>query len=251
MTDLRAENVSKAFAGVVALSDVSLRMTPGQIHGLIGPNGCGKTTLLNLISGYYATDQGTVAIGDVHLNGKSVDERATMGVARTFQTPRVLGRLSALDNVMLGAWRHRSASFLEYALRLPRCKRAEKMNTERAAELLRGVGLGQAINRRADTLEHGEQRFLEIARALMLRPRFVLMDEPAGGLSHVEIERLGSVIELMSKMEIGILLVEHHTDFVFGVCHHVTALKSGRFLTSGTSDFVRQNDELARVYLGE
>jgi ABC-type branched-subunit amino acid transport system ATPase component len=162
---LCAVDVVKAFGGLVALDHVSLELRPGEVHGLIGPNGSGKTTMLNMLSGYYEPTSGTVTLGGERLEGASVQRRATLGVARTFQKPRLLPTLSVLENAMLGAWVHARAGFLGTAFGLPRAAREDAVARERAAELLHGVGLGHAIGRRANLLEHAEQRFLESPRA--------------------------------------------------------------------------------------
>jgi len=247
---LRAQSVSKRFDGVTALDDVSLAVQAGEVHGLIGPNGSGKTTLLNMLSGYYVPDGGEILLDGTAITRASARARAGLDIARTFQKPRLLGTLSVLDNAMLGAWRDRRGGFLATALALPFVGRNEAALRARAAELVRGVGLGHAIGRRAALLEHAEQRFLEIARALTGRPRFLLLDEPAGGLTVAEIGHLGAVIQTIRDAGIGVLLVEHHTDFVFRICSGVTTLDRGRIIAQGTPESVRADAEVNRVYLG-
>jgi ABC-type branched-subunit amino acid transport system ATPase component len=247
---LVAVDVTKSFGGLVALDHVSLELKPGEVHGLIGPNGSGKTTMLNMLSGYYEPSSGSVALGGERLEGASVQRRAALGVARTFQKPRLLPTLTVLENAMLGAWVHAKAGFLGTAFGLPRAAREDAAARERAVELLHGVGLGHAMGRRANLLEHAEQRFLEIARGLAMSPRFILLDEPAGGLSTDEIDHLGDIVRTMRDAGIGVLLVEHHTDFVFRVCDRVTALDVGKMIRHGTPDEVRTDPEVIRVYLG-
>jgi ABC-type branched-subunit amino acid transport system ATPase component len=242
--------VSKRFGGLVALDDVSLDLRPGEVHGLIGPNGSGKTTMLNLMSGYYRPDGGDILLNGEVLSRHSVQRRPNLGIARTFQKPRLLPTMSVLDNAMLGAWRDVRSDFVTTALSLPKALREEREIRHRAEELVHGVGLGHAINRRANLLEHAEQRFLEIARALALRPRFLLLDEPAGGLTGTEIRHLGRIVATVRDAGIGILLVEHHTDFVFRICSRVTTLDRGRLIKHGTPDEVRTDAEVVRVYLG-
>jgi branched-chain amino acid transport system ATP-binding protein len=247
---LTAEQVTKRFAGLTALDGVSLTVQPGEVHGLIGPNGSGKTTLLNMLSGFYQVDEGCVRLGDEELSDATVQRRAQLGIARTFQKPRLLGSQTVLENAMLGGWRDRRAGLLQTAFGFPKVSAEQRMLRERACDLLAGLGLGHALNRRANLLEHAEQRFLEIARALALRPSFILLDEPAGGLTGAEIERLGSVIRTLRDCGIGVLLVEHHTEFVFGISDRVTALNLGRTLRHGTATEVRHDPEVIRVYLG-
>jgi ABC-type branched-subunit amino acid transport system ATPase component len=247
---LVARDITKRFGGLTALSQVSLELNPGEVHGLIGPNGSGKTTLLNLISGYYRPDGGKIELDQTDISAATVQRRAALGVARTFQKPRLLPTLSVLDNAMLGGWRDARAGFLSTAFCLPQVRIDERLLRSRAEELLHGVGLSHAIGRRANLLEHAEQRFLEIARGLAQRPRFILLDEPAGGLTPAEIEHLGAVIGVMRAGGVGVLLVEHHTDFVFRISDRVTTLDVGAMIKHGTPDEVRRDPDVIRVYLG-
>jgi ABC-type branched-subunit amino acid transport system ATPase component len=250
MSALSAQSVTKRFGGLTALSDVSLDLHPGEVHGLIGPNGSGKTTLLNLLTGYYRPDGGNIRLDEQELSMQPVQRRPQLGIARTFQKPRLLPTLPVLDNAMLGGWRDTGSGFVATALALGRVRREERVLRARAMELLSGVGLGHVIERRASLLEHAEQRFLEIARGLVGRPRFMLLDEPAGGLTGAEIEHLGTVIRVMRDCGIGVLLVEHHTDFVFRICDRVTTLDLGRMIKHGSPQEVRTDPEVIRVYLG-
>ena len=247
---LEAVDIGKQFGGISALDQVSLTLRPGEVHGLIGPNGSGKTTLLNLLSGFYQPSAGSIRYRGHELGDSSVQQRARIGVARTFQKPRLLPTLSVLDNAVLGAWPHARAGFLATAFGLPSVAREDQALREHAAELLHGIGLGHLIGRRANLLDHAEQRFLEIARGLAMRPRFMLLDEPAGGLTSQEIEHLADVIRTLRDAGIGVLLVEHHTDFVFRICDRVTTLNVGRIIKHGTPDEVRADPEVIRVYLG-
>lgn len=247
---LQVRNVSKSFGGLKAVNAVSLSIQAGQIHGLIGPNGSGKTTMLNLISGYYMIDEGGVVLGGKDISRLDVRARALAGIARTFQKPRLLPSLSVLDNVMLGGWGAVQAGFVETALHMPRSRREERKMRERAQALLDASGLGHLAGRRCEHLEHAERRFLEIIRALMIRPKLLLLDEPAGGLTGREIEYLGQIIQSVAEAGIGVLLVEHHTDFVFRLSHHVTVLNLGAVLAEDAPDQVRNDAEVVRVYLG-
>lgn len=250
MTGLVARAVGKHFGGVVALDHVSLDLRAGEVHGLIGPNGSGKTTLLNLLCGYYRPDDGDILLDGASLGGQPVQKRPRLGIARTFQKPRLLGSLSVLDNAMLGGWRDVRSGFIATALALSRSGREEREMRARATELLHGVGLGRVSERAANLLEHAEQRFLEIARALVLRPRFLLLDEPAGGLTGAEIDHLRRILAVVRDSGVGILLVEHHTDFVFRISDRVTTLDRGRIIKHGTPDEVRTDADVVRVYLG-
>ncbi len=247
---LLLEDVSRAFGGVRALDGISLPLAPGTVHGLIGPNGSGKTTALNILSGFYAAQSGRIRIDGADITRSGAQARAGLGIARTFQTPRILGEASVIENVMLGAWRHAAAGFGEVALGLPRFRRDERGLRAQAMAALRTVGLAAWANARADRLQHSEQRFLEIARALAMRPRFMLLDEPAAGLSAAEIDNLGAIIREMRRLGLGVLLVEHHADFVFRISDQVTVLATGRVLAAGTPAEIRAHREVVHAYLG-
>jgi ABC-type branched-subunit amino acid transport system ATPase component len=235
---------------VRAIDGLDLDVKPGQIHGLIGPNGSGKTTTLNVISGYYAAKAGTMALGDNALPPGLPTLRASSGIARTFQTPRVIGEASVLQNVMIGGTIEGEASFVEALLALPRNRRDEKRLAAKARTLLGVVGLENLADVRADRLQHSELRFIEIARALMLEPDFLLLDEPAAGLSSDEIERLAALIKAISARGVGVLLVEHHADLIFEICDQVTVLNLGRTLAAGTPAEIRVHKEVVSAYLG-
>jgi branched-chain amino acid transport system permease protein len=220
------------------------------VHGLIGPNGSGKTTTLNVISGYYAATAGTLMLGAAPLPAGMPALRAGRGIARTFQTPRIIGEASVLQNVMVGGTIEGKGSFLESLFTLPRHRRDQREITAKARALLELAGLEALAEVRADRLQHSELRFIEIARALMLRPDFLLLDEPAAGLSNDEIERLGALIKAISRSGTGVLLVEHHADLIFAICDQVTVLNLGRTLAAGTPDEIRVHKEVVSAYLG-
>ena len=247
---LKLRGVTLSFGNVRAIDNLDLDVKPGEIHGLIGPNGSGKTTTLNVISGYYVAKAGTIGLGDRVLDPGMPTLRARHGIARTFQTPRVIGEASVLQNVMIGGTIDGRASFVEALLALPRNRRDERMLTERARALLGVVGLEALADVRADRLQHSELRFIEIARALMPEPDFLLLDEPAAGLSSDEIERLAALIRAISRRGTGLLLVEHHADLIFDICDQVTVLNLGRILAAGTPAEIRVHKEVVSAYLG-
>jgi branched-chain amino acid transport system permease protein len=244
------ENIVLAFGGVRAIDGLSLAIAPGQIHGLIGPNGSGKTTTLNVISGYYTPEAGSLTLDGLPLAPGKPLQRAPRGIARTYQTPRIIGEASVLQNVMIGGTLQGRASFVETLLRLPRHGRDEAELNQAAHTALQIVGLDAVADVRADRLQHSELRFLEIARALMLRPAFLLLDEPAAGLAAEEIRRLGDLIRHISRRGTGVLLVEHHADLIFDICDHVTVLNLGKVLADGTPAQVREHKEVVSAYLG-
>ncbi len=243
-------NVVLSFGGVRAIDGLDLTVRPGQVHGLIGPNGSGKTTTLNVISGYYEPEQGEAFLGTTPLPHGAPQTRAALGIARTFQTPRLIGEASVLENVMIGATIEGTASFVETMLSLPRHRGDEKRMTAQAMDALAVVGLDGLAPVRADRLQHSELRFMEIARALMLKPAFLLLDEPAAGLSGDEIKRLGELIVAIARNGTGVLLVEHHADLIFDICDHVTVLNLGRELAAGTPGDIRAHKEVVSAYLG-
>jgi branched-chain amino acid transport system permease protein len=247
---LKLRGVTLSFGNVRAIDNLDLDVKPGEIHGLIGPNGSGKTTTLNVISGYYVAKAGTIGLGDRVLEPGMPTQRARHGIARTFQTPRVIGEASVLQNVMIGGTIDGQASFVEAMLALPRNRRDEYILNEKARALLGVVGLEALADVRADRLQHSELRFIEIARALMLEPDFLLLDEPAAGLSGDEIERLAALIRAISRRGTGLLLVEHHADLIFDNCDQVTVLNLGRILAAGTPAEIRVHKEVVSAYLG-
>ncbi|MBS0221775.1 MAG: branched-chain amino acid ABC transporter ATP-binding protein/permease [Proteobacteria bacterium] len=247
---LSLSGVSLRFGGVQAISNLDLDVRREEVHGLIGPNGSGKTTTLNVISGYYAPQAGEVRLGKVILPPQAPQLRASERIARTFQTPRLIGSASVVENVMIGGTIDGRGSFIESLLTLPRHRRDEAVLRERAMLALLTVGLDQLAEVRADRLQHSELRFMEIARALMLQPACLLLDEPAAGLSAEEIRRLGVLIKAISRTGTSVLLVEHHADLIFDICDRVTVLNLGRVLAAGTPDEIRSHREVVSAYLG-
>jgi len=247
---LSLANVELSFGGVRAIDRLDLEIRPGEVHGLIGPNGSGKTTTLNVISGYYAPQAGEVWMGAAILPPRAPHLRAGYRIARTFQTPRLIGGASVLDNVMIGGTIDGQGSFAESLLTLPRHRRDEKQLRDAAQQALAAVGLEQLAAVRADRLQHSELRFMEIARALMLRPTCLMLDEPAAGLSADEIRRLGALIVAISREGTAVLLVEHHADLIFDICDRVTVLNLGKVLAAGTPAEIRSHREVVSAYLG-
>ena len=247
---LKVEHLVMSFGGVKAIDDLDLEIRPGQVHGLIGPNGSGKTTILNVISGYYAQQHGAVRLNGAALPALARHQRARLKIARTFQTPRIVGSASVLQNVMIGGTIDGEGTFVESLLSLPRHRRDEAMLRATAMLALATVGLDGLAMVRADRLQHSELRFTEIARALMLRPAFLLLDEPAAGLTAEEIERLGALLLAIAQAGTGVLVVEHHPDLIFDICHHVTVLNLGRLLAAGTPAEIRSHREVVNAYLG-
>ncbi len=247
---IRLEGVELRFGGLRAIDGLDLVISGGEIHGLIGPNGSGKTTTLNVVCGFNTPQSGSVSADGEALPSGNPQARAQAGIARTFQTPRLVGEATVLQNVMIGGTTVGKSGFLEAVFSLPRHHRDELMLRARAQLALRIVGLESLAGARADRLQHSELRFIEIARALMLCPRYVLLDEPAAGLSGDEIHRLEELIRGISRQGVGVLLVEHHADLIFDICDYVTVLNLGKTLAAGTPDEIRQHKDVVSAYLG-
>jgi len=250
MALLEINNVSRTFGATRAVDGVSFEVRPGDLLGLIGPNGAGKSTLFNLVAGVMPPSGGKIRLDGTDVTGWKSHDMARAGVARTFQTPRIVGSASVLQNVMIGGTVDGRATFLESLLALPRHWRDEAKLRDSAMLALSIVGLERLAQVRADRLQHSELRFTEIARALMLRPAYLLLDEPAAGLSADEIARLATLISAISRAGTGVLLVEHHPDLIFDICHHVTVLNLGKTLAAGTPAEIRSHREVVNAYLG-
>lgn len=247
---LELSGIALSFGGVQAIDGLDLVIRTGEVHGLIGPNGSGKTTTLNVISGYYRPAVGQARLNGVPLPFGAPQRRAGFRIARTFQTPRLIGGASVLENVMIGGTIDGHGTFAESLFLLPRHRRDEARLRQRALQALTVVGLDSLAAVRADRLQHSELRFMEIARALMLRPAFLMLDEPAAGLSAEEITRLGALIVAISRTGVGVLLVEHHADLIFDICDRVTVLNLGKVLAAGTPAEIRSHREVVSAYLG-
>jgi ABC-type branched-subunit amino acid transport system ATPase component/ABC-type branched-subunit amino acid transport system permease subunit len=247
---LRLEGVRKQFGGVVAVDDVDLALRNGHLHGLIGSNGSGKTTLINLISGYYRLDGGAVMLGDRRLDRLKPHPIAAAGVARTFQTPKLVEHLTLLDNVVAGGHHAFACTATSSVFRLPSGRRADRAARDLALACLGAVGLADVAGERADEQPHGVRRLAEIARAMALRPRFLLLDEPAAGLSAAELDVLGTLIRRLTDDGMAILLIEHNVPFVMDLASDVTVLHQGRCIAAGTPDEMRGNDDVRLAFLG-
>lgn len=247
---LRISGAVKSFGQVRALDGVDLELRPGTVHGLIGPNGSGKTTILNALSGYYTLDEGSVWLGDRELTQMNTQERVRLGLARCFQTPRLPEALTAAQNVMLGGYRRAETGALASFTGLGDIRAKERVIHDEAYAILRVIGFEDLAESPTERIQHSQLRFLEIARCLVDRPACLLLDEPAAGLSHEEIGKLGRLIAQIAGAGIGVLLVEHHADLVFDVCDEVTVLDIGSVLAHGDPDTVREDEAVIHAYLG-
>jgi len=254
MTDipiLDLRNVSKVFGGVAAVNDVSLAIRSPGIHALIGPNGAGKTSLFNVISGIYVPTSGSIWFEGTEVSGWSPDKLAARGISRTFQNLQIFTQMTALENVMVGAHLRLNAGLFAGMLRLPALRRRDREAEQEARRLISFVGLAAFADQLAAHMPFGALKRLEIARALMARPRLILLDEPAAGLNQTEKAELQSLIRRVADDGVNVVLVEHDMKLVMNLSDDIIVLANGRKLAEGKAAEISRNSDVIAAYLGQ
>lgn len=248
---LRAEDVSVRFGGVRALTSVSLALRQGEICGLIGPNGAGKSTFLNAVTRLVTFEQGKICLSGQSIEHKKPREMIGLGVARTFQNVGIYGSMTVVENVMMGAHHRFGGKFAQAIFNPMRSLSEERTARSRALEILDELGMAQLAHRQAGALPYPLQKRMEIARALASEPTVLLLDEPAGGLTHGEVGEFGEMVdEVRRSRNLSILLIEHHMGLVMSLCDRIYVLHLGCNLVDGTPQAVRTNEAVISAYLG-
>ena len=253
MSDIILEslNIRKGFGGVVALDNLTFLIERNSISAIIGPNGAGKTTLLNVVSGVYPPDRGSIFLNRKRISGLKPFEITSCGMARTFQNAQIFGNMTVLENVMVGCHTRTRSGIAGAALRLPRMRREEPGIYQKAQHYLEMVGLSDIAHRPAASIPIGNQRLLEIARALATEPEIVLLDEPAAGLNTQETRQLGSLIRSIKEMGVTVVIVEHDMELVMDISDEIVVLNYGKRIAEGKPVEIQSNQEVIDVYLGK
>ncbi len=251
MAILALEGISQEFGGLRALDSVNLSIEEQEIFGIIGPNGAGKTTLFNIITGIYVPTEGDLIFKEQKINKLSAYEIARLGIGRTFQNIRLFNKLSVLDNVRVGSHGVSKSALFGDLLGLPATRREEKKILENSRQLLKLVGLDSKEQEYAENLAYGEQRRLEIARAMALKPSLLLLDEPAAGMNSGEKEDLMKLIrQIREDWKLTIILVEHDMNLVMNICERIAVFDYGRKIAQGSPEEIKNNDRVIESYLG-
>ncbi len=250
MSMLEVKDLSIHFGGVKAVQNVTFSIDSGIVYSVIGPNGAGKTTLFNLITGVYKPTTGEIRLDGEAIGGKSPNELATRGVARTFQNLQICMNMAAIENVMVGAHLRLDRNLIKAALRFPALKRRDLELREEAAELMRFVGLEKYVETRADAMSYGALKRLEIARALAMKPRLIFLDEPAAGLNPKETIEVDHLVRKIAESGVTVVLVEHDMKMVMNLSDRILVLNYGKKLAEGTGEEIRNNPDVIAAYLG-
>lgn len=252
MALLEVKNLGISFGGLRAVDEFNITIEKGQLYGLIGPNGAGKTTVFNMLTGVYKPTDGTILLDGENITGKSTIEINRAGIARTFQNIRLFKDMTVLDNVKVALHNHYKYSVLTGILRLPKYFKTEKLMNEKAMEMLKVFELEDKAELTASGLPYGEQRRLEMARALATEPKLLLLDEPAAGMNPNETAELMDMIRLgRDKFGMTVLLIEHDMSLVSGICEKLTVLNFGQMLCEGKTENVLSDPDVIKAYLGD
>jgi branched-chain amino acid transport system ATP-binding protein len=250
-TILEVKGITRKFGGLIAVNNVSFHVQKDEIFGLIGPNGAGKTTLFNLITGFIPLSSGELLYNNQNISNCQSHKIANLGIARTFQNIRLFGELSALENVIIGRHLHTKSNLFTGILGIPPAPNEEKKSREKALELLDLVGLSQRVNEQAKNFSYGDQRRLEIARALALAPQILLLDEPAAGMNPNEKQELSDFIrEIRALFNLTVILIEHHVPLVMGLCDRIAVLDFDQLIALGEPSKVKNDPAVIEAYLG-
>lgn len=251
MNLLNINNLKMQFGGLVAVDDFNLELEEGKIFGLIGPNGSGKTTVFNIITGFYKPTEGHIFLEEKEITGLTPDRITVRGLTRIFQNSRIFRKLSVFDNVMIGDHLRLKSTPFEAVLRTPRYAREEREAYQRAMDLLEGLGLIEYVNEISGSLPYGLQRKLEVARALSTKPKVLLLDEPATGLSSEETrEMIDFILGVRKDFNLTIFIIEHHMAVIMDICEHILVLNYGKTIASGNPNQIQNNKEVIDAYLG-
>jgi neutral amino acid transport system ATP-binding protein len=248
---LIGQQLCKNFGGIHAVEKATIQVNQGSITGLIGPNGAGKSTLFNLLSHFIVPDEGKVIFDGKEITKLKPHKIARKGCIRTFQVPRVLSRLSVLDNMLLGSQQQTGENLLKLWYKQPKIRTEEKNNREKALDILNSVGLAAKANDYAGALSGGQRKLLEMARTLMAQPKLILLDEPAAGVNPALIEEICEHIVNWNQQGISFLIIEHNMDVIMELCQYIWVLAEGKNLAQGTPKEIQENTEVLEAYLGE
>ena len=250
MAFLNVENITIRFGGLCAVDGVSLHVDQGEIVSLVGPNGAGKTTVFNILTGVYQISEGSMSFMGSSLNGKTPQQIVQMGISRTFQNLRLFPKLRVIENVLVGMHIHTRYNFFQGLFKTPACRRQEAENVARAVDILESIGMGRHINDYAGSLPYGDQRKVEIARAMATDAKLLLLDEPAAGMNPAESEALLQFIRHLKSIGYTVLLIEHDMNVVMNVSDRIYVLDYGKLIADGLPEEIANNQAVIDAYLG-